>query len=514
MLNQFFLFNINGKQFLSAAAVTIAIFGLISWFWPPFVWMYILVIPFVLIGLYDMYQTENTIIRNFPVLGHMRYLLMSISPEIRQYFVESNTDGKPFNKNQRNFVNKRSENKFKTHPFGSELDMYEEQFTWAAHSIYPEEVKEKADRVVIGNNQCDQHYEASIYNISAMSFGSLSAPAIQALNKGAKMGDFFHNTGEGGISPHHLEYDADLVWEIGSAYFGCRTPEGDFNPDEFRKKAQNPNIKMIELKLSQGAKPGHGGVLPADKNTPEIAEIRGVEPHTKIVSPAYHKEFSDAVGLLHFIDRMRELSGGKPTGFKLCIGKKSEFHDICSAMIQTGIVPDFISVDGAEGGTGAAPIEFSDSIGMPLEEALVFVTDSLRGFDLYEHIKVIAAGKVITGFDIIKAMALGADACNSARGMMFALGCIQALKCDTNDCPTGVTTHDPNLTRGLVVEDKAQRVANFQRETVDASLELLAGMGLKDYNVLERKDIQKRVEAETIRSFEEIYPSVKVGAFL
>lgn len=514
MLNQFFMFNINGKQFLTAAAITIAIVGIISWFWPPFLWFYIFVIPFVGIGLYDMFQTENTIIRNFPVLGHMRYLLLSISPEIRQYFVESNTDGKPFSKNQRNFVNKRSEKAFQTHPFGSEINMYEEQYTWAAHSIYPKEVNDKADKVVFGCEQCDHPFETSIYNISAMSYGSLSAPAVKALNKGAKMGNFFHNTGEGGISPYHLEYGADLVWEIGSAYFGCRTEEGRFSEEKFREKSRQENVKMIELKLSQGAKPGHGGVLPADKNTEEIAEIRGVEPHTKIVSPAYHKEFSDAEGLLNFIDRMRNLSGGKPTGFKLCIGKKSEFQDICSAMIQTGIMPDFITIDGGEGGTGAAPIEFSDSIGMPLEEALVFVTDTLRGYDLYDKIKIIASGKVITGFDILKAMALGADACNSARGMMFALGCIQALKCDTNDCPTGVTTHDPNLTRGLVVDDKAERVKNFQEETVDAAIELLAGMGRHSFTELERTDIKKRVEAETIRTFEEIYPSVGKGAFL
>lgn len=514
MLNQFFMFNINGKQFLTAAGITILIVGVIGWFWNPFWWLYLLVIPTTLIGVYDMFQTENTIIRNFPFRGHFRYLLMSISPEIHQYFVESNTDGTPFNKNQRDFVNKRSENKFQTHPFGSELDMYEEKYTWAAHSIYPKEVKEKADRVLIGEHNSQKPYEASIFNISAMSYGSLSAAAVRALNKGAKMGDFYHNTGEGGIAPYHQEFDADLVWEIGSGYFGCRTKDGEFSPEAFREKATNPNVKMIELKLSQGAKPGHGGVLPASKNTPEIADIRGVEPHTKIVSPAYHKAFSDAEGLLQFIDQLRELSGGKPTGFKLCIGRKDEFHKICKAMLKTGILPDFITVDGGEGGTGAAPIEFSDSIGMPLEEALVFVTDCLNGYDLDEPIKVIASGKIITGFDIIKAMALGADACNSARGMMFALGCIQALKCDSNDCPTGITTHDPNLTRGLVVADKADRVKNFQHETVEASLELLAGMGRCDFTELVRADIQKRTEPETMKSFEEIYPSVEVGTYL
>jgi len=514
MLNQFFMFNINGKEFLSAAAITIAVVGLLGWLWTPLWWLYLLVIPITVVGIYDMIQTENTIIRNFPFLGHFRYLLMSISPEIRQYFVESNTDGKPFSKNQRDFVNKRSENRFQTHPFGSELDMYEEKYTWAPHSIYPKEVKEEAKRVLIGAENSSQPYEASILNISAMSYGSLSAAAVRALNKGAKIGGFFHDTGEGGLSPYHLEFDADVVWEIGSGYFGCRTADGNFAPDEFQQKAQNPNVKMIEIKLSQGAKPGHGGVLPAEKVTPEIADIRGLEPYKKVVSPAYHKEFANAEGLLDFVQRLRELSGGKPVGFKLCIGKKSEFQDICMAMIQTSILPDFITIDGAEGGTGAAPIEFSDSIGMPLEEALVFVTDTLRGYDLKDDIHIIGSGKIITGFDIIKTMALGADLCNSARGMMFALGCIQALKCDTNECPTGITTHDPNLTRGLVVSDKAERVANFQIETVEATLELLAGMGMKDFSELKRSDIQKRTEPETFRTYEEIYPSVKKGAFL
>src|SRR5699024_1974317 len=419
MLNQFFMFNINGTEFLSAAAITILIVGVLGWLWAPLWWLLVLVIPITLVGLYDMSQTENSITRNFPFLGHFRYLLMSISPEIRQYFVERNTDGKPFSKIQRDFVNQRSEEGMQTHPFGTELDMYKEQFTWAPHSIYPAEVNSDARRILIGENNSNQPYHASILNISAMSYGSLSAPAVLALNKGAREGDFFHNTGEGGITPYHLKYDADLVWEIGSGYFGCRTKGGDFNPDMFKEKARHSNVKMIEIKLSQGAKPGHGGVLPADKVSEEIAEIRNVEPHRKVVSPAYHKEFSDAEGLLQFVQKLRELSNGKPIGFKLCIGEKKEFQDVCMAMVQTGIQPDFITIDGSEGGTGAAPIEFSDSIGMPLEEALVFVTDTLRGYNLKDDIKIIGSGKVITGFDIIKTLALGADLCNSARGMMF-----------------------------------------------------------------------------------------------
>jgi glutamate synthase domain-containing protein 2 len=514
MLNQFFMFNINGKEFITASAISLLTIGAIGWFWSPFWWLFIIALPIVIIGILDMIQTQNTIIRNFPFLGHFRYLLMSISPEIRQYFVESNTDGQPFNKNQRDFVNKRSERQAETHPFGTELDVYAEQYEWVPHSIYAQDVMERPPKVPIGGSQCTQPYKAALFNISAMSYGSLSAAAVRALNKGAQMGDFFHDTGEGGLSPYHLEYGADVVWEIGSAYFGCRTEDGHFDPDAFREKATKPEVKMVELKLSQGAKPGHGGVLPASKNTKEIAEIRGVEPHTKVVSPAYHKAFSNATGLLQFIQQMRKLSGGKPVGFKLCIGRQEEFIGICKAMLQTGIKPDFITIDGSEGGTGAAPIEFSDSIGMPLEEALVFVTDTLNGYDLKKDIRLIASGKIITAFDIIRAMALGADLCNSARGMMFALGCIQALKCDTNDCPTGVTTHDPNLTRGLVVKDKAERVANFQDETVHAAMELLAGMGLHNFTALNRSHIRKRTEPQIFETFEEIYPSVKTGAYL
>lgn len=513
MLNQFFLFNINGKRFITASIITLAVIGALGWLWHPFWWLFILAGPVMLIGLIDMYQTENTVIRNFPFLGHFRYLLLSISPEIHQYFVEDNTDGKPFNKNQRDFVNKRSEKQSETHPFGTELDVYQEKYEWAPHSIYPVEVMEEEPRITVGR-QTDQTYAASIFNISAMSFGSLSAPAVRALNKGAHMGGFYHNTGEGGLAPYHLEYGADVVWEIGSAYFGCRTKDGNFDPDEFKEKATKPEIKMIEIKLSQGAKPGHGGVLPAVKNTEEIAEIRDLEPHTKIVSPAFHKAFSDAPGLLHFVQKLRELSGNKPCGFKLCIGRKQEFIEICETMLETGIQPDFITIDGSEGGTGAAPIEFSDSIGMPLEEALVFVTDTLRGYNLHNKIKIIASGKIITAFDIIRAIALGADICNSARGMMFALGCIQALKCDSNECPTGITTHDPALTRGLVVDDKAERVKNFHHETVHAALELLAGMGLTDFSQLNRDHIYKRTEPETMKTFEDIYPSVEVGAYL
>lgn len=514
MLNQSFIFNVRYNIFIVISLLVIAIIAALSWLWQPILWLYVLFGPPILIGFFDIFQKKNTIKRNFPFLGHFRYSFLRISPEIHQYFVENDTDGKPFNKIQRNFVNKRSDMKFETHPFGTELDVYADDYEYAPHSIYPKSVLEQHPRVRVGGSSCKQPYDAAIMNISAMSFGSLSANAVLALNSGAKMGNFFHDTGEGGLSPYHLKYGADVVWEIGSGYFGCRTKDGNFDPDKFRKQAVGNTVKMIEIKLSQGAKPGHGGVLPAVKNTPEIANIRGLEPYTKVVSPAYHKAFSDAEGLLKFVRQLRDLSDGKPTGFKLCVGSKQEFIDICEAMVKTGIKPDFITVDGGEGGTGAAPIEFSDSIGMPLEEGLVFVCNTLTGYDLKKDIKVIASGKVITGFDIIKNIALGADMCNSARGMMFALGCIQALKCDTNECPTGVTTHKPNLTRGLVVSNKAVRVSNFQRETVNAALELLAGMGMDNMDQLQRDHIFKRTSPDKFRSFEEIYPSVKPGAFL
>lgn len=513
-LNQFFLFKINGKRFLTFAGIILLVIAVVGWFWHPFWWLFVIAGPITIIGIVDMTQTQNSIVRNFPFLGHFRYLLQSISPEIRQYFVESNTDGTPFSKNQRDFVNKRANRESETHPFGTELDVYSDKYVWAPHSVYPKPELDEPPRVLIGGENSKQPYSASLLNISAMSFGSLSAAAVRALNKGAKMGGFFHDTGEGGISSYHLEYGGDLVWEIGSGYFGCRTKDGEFNPETFEEKAVNERVKMVEIKLSQGAKPGHGGILPAVKNTPEIASIRGLEPHTKVVSPAYHTAFSDAEGLLKFVQQLRDLSGGKPVGFKLCIGKKGEFIDICKAMISTGIKPDFITIDGSEGGTGAGPIELSDSMGMPLEEGLVFVTDTLRGYELEKQIPIIASGKIITGFDIIRTIALGANLCNSARGMMFALGCIQALKCDTNECPTGITTQNPSLTRGLVVENKALRVKNFHERTIDASLQLLAGMGYNDFNNLTRSCIKKRTGPETIKSFEEIYPSVEIGAYL
>ncbi|HKJ33963.1 MAG TPA: FMN-binding glutamate synthase family protein [Balneolales bacterium] len=502
------------NQIIIYGLIVTLIIVVIAFFWSPILWLFVLLGPAILLGLFDMIQRKHTILRNFPLLGHFRFWLESLGPELHQYFVENNTDGAPFNKNQRSFVYKRSKKRLETHPFGTELNVYDDAYEWAPHSIYAKDVMEEPPRVTIGGSGCKKPYDAALFNISAMSYGALSANAVRALNKGAKIGGFFHDTGEGGISPYHLEGGGDLVWEIGSGYFGCRTKDGHFSEEQFQKQAVNPVVKMIEIKLSQGAKPGHGGVLPAVKNTPEIANIRGVEPYTKVVSPAYHKAFSDAKGLLQFVQKLRELSENKPVGFKLCIGSKKEFIDICESMIETGIKPDFITIDGSEGGTGAAPIEFSDSMGMPLEEGLTFAVDTLKGYDLKKDIRVIASGKIITAFDIIKNLCLGADLCNSARGMMFALGCIQALKCDSNECPTGVTTHKSSLTQGLVVSDKSVRVANYQGETVNAALELLAGMGIDDLSNLNRSLIYKRTAPDKMASFDILYPPIKTGRYI
>lgn len=462
------------------------------------------------VGIYDLTQKKHAILRNFPVIGHFRYLFESIGPEIHQYFIESDTDGKPLNKNQRTYVYSRAKLENDNHPFGTEHDLQGESMEWTAHSIYTTEKLEVAPRVKIGGKDCTQPYQASLLNISAMSYGSLSSKAIESLNLGAKLGGFYHNTGEGGISSYHRS-GGDVTYQIGTGYFGCRDKEGNFSPENFVKTINFPSLRMVEIKLSQGAKPGHGGVLPAVKNSPEIAEIRGLEPHTEVKSPNSHKEFNSPQGLMQFVKKLRELSNGKPIGFKLCLGRKSEFEDICKAMIETGIKPDFITIDGAEGGTGAAPITFSDHVGMPWENALVFAVDTLKKYGLKEDIKVITSGKIIDGFDIFKALCLGADVCNSARGMMLSLGCIQALECHMNTCPTGVATTDSSKMRGLVVSEKYKRVANYQHETVKDFLALFSATGCHNLSDLNRELIFKQINGKEV-SFAERYPEVeKVG---
>lgn len=479
--------------------------------WPTYGFIAIAVILFS-VGIYDIFQKKHSILRNYPLVGHMRFLLEMIGPEIHQYFVENDTDGKPIDRNHRAYIYSRAKLQGQTHPFGTELDVNEEFYSFMKHSIYTAEVLDTPPRIQVGGTACKQPYSASIFNISAMSFGSLSKNAVMALNKGAKAGHFFHDTGEGGISPYH-RMGGDLVWELGTAYFGCRTEDGNFDAKIFEEKANWPEVKMVEIKLSQGAKPGHGGVLPAAKNNNEIAAIRGVKPHTDVISPFSHSAFNDAEGLLKFVKQLRELSNGKPVGFKLCIGSKREFIEICEKMVETGIKPDFITVDGAEGGTGAAPIDFSNYVGLPWEEGLIFVVDTLNGFDLKKGIKVFTATKIFTAFDIFKALCIGADVCNSARGMMLALGCIQALKCDKNTCPTGITTNNPKLVRGLNVEDKWKRVKNYQERTVEDFLELFAASGCSDLSQLNRHLIYKKLH-DNIKSYETHFPSVEPGAFL
>ncbi|MCS6153236.1 FMN-binding glutamate synthase family protein [Shewanella baltica] len=472
--------------------IFVAIIGIILW---PLAGLIMLVASLVLLGLYDLFQAKHSILRNFPVIGHMRYLLEMIGPELHQYFVESDTDGKPINKNHRNYIYERAKEQNQTRPFGTQLDVYDDNYKWMQHSIYPAKKMDTPPRVVIGGKDCQQPYSASLFNISAMSFGALSKNAIQALNLGAKAGDFFHDTGEGGISEYHLQ-GGDLVWEIGTGYFGCRTENGCFDAEKFKQKANWEQVKMIEIKLSQGAKPGHGGVLPAAKNNQEIAEIRGVQPHTDVLSPPGHSAFSDAEGLLQFVEQLRVLSNGKPVGFKLAIGSKQEFIEICEKMLETGIKPDFITVDGAEGGTGAAPIDFSNYVGMPWEDALIFAVDTLNTYKLKKDIKVITATKIFTAFDLFKALCIGADVCNSARGMMLALGCVQSLKCNTNECPTGVTTNNPTLVRGLVVAEKWKRVRNYHQHMLDDFLALLAASGCQSLDEMNRNLIYRKVDKQ------------------
>ncbi len=483
---------------------------------PQFWWIALIFAPLILLGYYDIIQKKQAIKRNFPVIGHGRYLLEKIRPEIMQYFVETNTEGKPFNRIHRSLVYQRSKKVTDTNPFGTQLDVYQIGYEWMEHSIYSKcyENLDIRPRVIIGGADCKKPYSSSLLNISAMSFGALSQNAILSLNKGAKMDNFAHNTGEGGLSIYHKEPGGDLIWQIGTGYFGCRDLKGNFDPVLFKENASFESVKMIEIKLSQGAKPGHGGILPASKNTPEIAKIRGVTPHTTVYSPPCHSTFSNPKEFVLFIDRLRKLAMGKPVGFKLCVGRKDEFIDICKAIVETGIKPDFITVDGGEGGTGAAPVEFSNSLGMPLREALSFVYNTLIGFNIKREIKIIASSKILTGFHMARAFALGADLCNSARGMMLSLGCIQALNCNKNTCPVGVATQDKSLMKGLNVEDKSERVANYHHSTIHSFMELIAAAGLTNPNDIMPAHINRRVSMSRIMKYDELYPTVEAGCLI
>lgn len=475
-----------------------------------------IILVLTVMGYQDMSQKKHAIRRIYPLLGRLRYVLEDLRPKMYQYFIESDIDGKPINRVDRSTIYQRAKKELETIPFGTQLDVYAEGYEWICHSVSPKafESLNQDPRVVFGNKDCKQPYSASILNVSAMSFGSLSPQAVEAMNGGAKLGNFAQNTGEGGISPYHLKQGGDLIWQIGTGYFGCRDEEGNFNPELFAEKSKHPNIKMIELKISQGAKPGHGGILPASKNTEEIAAIRHVKPHTMIASPPYHSAFNTPIEMIQFIKRLRDLSGGKPVGFKICIGHKAEFISMCKAMVALDIYPDFITVDGGEGGTGAAPQEFSNYIGAPMLDGLDFVHNILNGLDIRKHIKIIAAGKITSAFHIARAIALGADTCNSARGMMMAIGCIQALLCNTNRCPTGIATQDPKLTVGLDVADKKVRMANYHHGTIKNFVEMMGASGLDDMKNLTRSHIYRRISLNEMLTYEEIFPSIKVGSML
>ena len=466
------------------------------------------------VGIYDLVQTHHSLRRNYPILAHFRAFFEMIRPEIRQYLLESDSDAIPFSRAQRSLVYQRAKNVEDKRPFGTELDVYGSGYEWINHSMRPVKLADTDFRIRIGGKDCTQPYESSVLNISAMSFGALSANAIRALNTGAKLGGFAHDTGEGSISRYHRENGGDLIWELGSGYFGCRTDDGRFDPDKFAAQAKSPQIKMVELKLSQGAKPGHGGVLPGAKVTPEIAEARGVPLGVDCVSPAQHSAFSTPLEMMQFIARMRELSGGKPAGFKFALGHPWEFFGICKAMLETGILPDFIVVDGGEGGTGAAPLEFTDHIGTPLQEALLLVHNTLVGLNLRDKIRLGASGKVISAFDLARTLAMGADWCNAARGFMFALGCVQSQSCHTDRCPTGVATQDPRRQRSLVVEDKSQRVFHFHRNTLHALGELVGAAGLQHPADLKPRHIVRRVSGSEIRLLSNLYKFLKPGELL
>lgn len=464
------------------------------------------------VGLVDLSQPVHSVRRNYPVVGRLRWFFEDIRPEIRQYLIEDDHEQLPFSRSQRSLVYARSKNESSDQAFGTQLDVYRNGYEFIGHSNRPVPPGDPATfRVAIGGEACRQPYSASILNISAMSFGSLSANAILALNQGAKLGGFAHDTGEGSISPHHRCHGGDLIWEIGSGYFGCRNADGSFDPQAFAQRAQDPQVRMIEIKLSQGAKPGHGGILPASKITEEIALTRGIPMGQDCVSPARHSVFSTPLEMMSFIAELRRLSGGKPVGFKLCIGQPWEFMGMVKAMLDTGIVPDFIVVDGAEGGTGASPLEFSDHLGMPMREGLLFVHNSLVGTGLRGQIRIGAAGKIVSAFDIASALALGADWVNAARGFMFALGCIQSLACNTNRCPVGVATQDPLLQRALVVPEKAERVFNFHRNTLHALAEMMAAAGVDHPSHIGPHHLVRRVSQTEIRLFSQLHTFLADG---
>lgn len=487
---------------------------LIAMVWPALWWLMLLTGALLALAAYDLLQTRHTILRNYPVIGHLRYTLEDLRHQVRQYFIQGDNEGAPFTHGQRALVYQRAKSVSDVLPFGTQQDVYAVGYEWINHSLFPHTPAEEEMRVTIGGPACRQPYAASHLNISSMSFGALSSHAIAALNYGAAQGGFAHWTGEGGISAYHRQGGGDLVWQIGTGYFGCRSAEGRFDPAQFAAKAVLPQVKMIEIKLSQGAKPGGGGILPGAKVTAAIAVARGVPQGVDVLSPPAHSAFSNPDAMLDFIAELRELSGGKPIGIKLCVGRADEFLALCRAMQARNLAPDFITVDGKEGGTGAAPFEFSNSLGTPLREGLIFVHNALTGAGLRDKIKIIASGKIITGMDLATKLAIGADLCNAARGMMFALGCIQARRCHADTCPTGIATHDPWRVNGLVVGDKAPRVAHYHHNTVHHFLKVLAAAGLQQAGELNPALVLRRITPTVVRSYAELYDWLTPGALL
>jgi glutamate synthase domain-containing protein 2 len=499
-----------GVLALLALGVSVVAMVISPWWWP-------LAVPLLVlaaIGVWDLVQRKHSVLRNYPVAGHLRFLLEGIRPELQQYFVERNFDGRPYDRDVRSIVYERAKGTDAEEPFGTERDVYAEGYESFVHSMAPVPEPEEPPKTRIGGPDCAKPYDMALLNVSAMSFGALSANAILALNQGAARGGFAHDTGEGGLSEYHLRHGGDLVWEIGTGYFGCRTKDGGFDEKEFAEKAAHGSVKCVSLKLSQGAKPGIGGVLPGGKVNTEIARVRDVPQGETVVSPPYHRVFSTPRELVRFIARMRELSGGKPTGFKLCVGSRRQFLAVCKAMLAEGVTPDFIIVDGAEGGTGAAPLEFADHIGTPLTEGLITVHNALVGTGLRDRVKLGASGKVATGADMVKRMLQGADYTNAARAMMFAVGCIQAQRCHTNTCPVGVTTQDPRRARALDVGDKSLRVERFQRSTVASALRIMASMGLSHPADLRPHMLRRRVDPHVVLSYAELYEWLTPGALL
>lgn len=495
------------------AILSIAFVFIGSFFWPNIHILLFFIIPIILLGIYDI-RSKHNVLRNYPVIGHLRYMFEFIRPEIQQYFIATNLSGRPYNRETRELIYQRAAGLNDTLPFGTQHDIDELGYIFIEHSLKPAVYSRDTSRIEIGGKDCKRKYNASRLNISGMSYGALSPTAIEAMNHGAKLRNFAQNTGEGGLTKHHLKYGGDIIWQIGTGYFGCRNPDGSFSEEKFKTKAHLDEVKMIEIKLSQGAKPSHGGLLPAAKVNEVIAEIRGIPVGEDCLSPATHSTFNTPLGLLKFVQRCRDLSGGKPVGFKLCIGKRSEFLAICKAMLETGITPDFITVDGAEGGTGAAPLEFSNHIGTPINEAILYVHNALIGCNLRKEITLIASGKISKSFDMVTKIALGADCCHVARAMMFAVGCIQALRCHKNTCPTGVATLNKHRYKAIDPIDKGQAVANYHRLTIRNFLEILSAVGIADPADISPEHIKYKQSPEIVKTFADLYPQLEPGALL